>query len=243
MPKESRTWDRAAYEVVENIVEVGVRVSYLQLREKTQGYFDEDGKFAGGFLGSINRLSEEQTIEPSLFANVVLNDYCGLEMSWLRLGGVTSTYKDGHSDGTFHLIGPTAVFWLRYPTEMTIRPRIGVGVAWLRTDFEEDPAWRMGLSRKNYEAWLAEGSPGMPYPNYGFVQVIDTENVAGLILQAGLDAELRRQLFLEFDLRYVMAEVNGHYYMSQYGTVVDDRGITTFPMDALYVALGLRYDF
>ncbi|MEI6807874.1 MAG: hypothetical protein WCN95_04065 [bacterium] len=231
------------FELVHNRLELGIRISYVSLEASTRREYDSNGKFTRGFLGSIDRLEPEPGLTIAPFANVMFSDYIGMELTWQSLSVATYTVFDNHTDGLFSLSGPSCQIFFRLLNETAFTPRIGIGAVIFNTDFNEDTAWRLGFGTKAYQEWLDAGKPGGLWPNNGFVQVIDTSNTIGFMVTTGCQILLWDSVCADIDIRYIKTDVDGHYYMSQYGSVVDDRGITTFPMTALYVSCGIRYDF
>lgn len=232
-----------AFELVHNRLEIGARIIFASLEKATRREYDSNGKFTRGFLGSIDRLEPEPSLTFAPFANIMFSDDIGMELSWQSFSVRTYTVFDNHTDGLFSLAGPSCQLMYRMPNQTAFTPRIGIGAVIFNTDFDEDTAWRLGFGIEAYQEWLDAGKPGGLWPNNGFVQVIDTSNTIGLMFAAGCQALLWDNVYADIDIRYIKADVDGHYYMSQYGSVVDDRGVTTFPMTALYVSFGIRYDF
>ncbi len=240
----SRTLSARASALAENRLEIGVRASYFHLLEKTRREYDDQGRFTGGFLGSIDTLSEKQDPRPMPFARVLFNDWSGMQIGYASLGAKTSTFWDGHSDGTIELRGPAFELFARARLAHGFSPYAFFGIAPLRANFKHDDLWHNGFSpgnREAYDAWVAAGKP--KWPNGGYRRTIALKDTIGWTLAAGCAYALPRRWSAQLDYRYMAADVKANYSLSWHGRNRQNRGNYTFPMSHHGVSLGVGYAF
>ncbi|MCX7591468.1 MAG: hypothetical protein N2255_07555 [Kiritimatiellae bacterium] len=231
-------WHRESLPVVGDRLRVGTRLIHRSLLDSRRG-------IENSFLGSITELDLEQTHWPSVFfAQWFFNEYVALEAGWERFRVKTITEFNRHSDGTFHLSGPLLLVLGRYPNHSHFVPVAGVGLAFMEAEFENDPVWHNGFSYErieDYHAWVAAGCA--PWPNNGYQRTIEASDTRGFVITAGCNFTILKRLSGEFMLRYMDMEVDAHYYLSRYGRIFDDRGITPFPMSSISCSVGVVWAF
>jgi len=104
--------------------------------------------------------------------------------------------------------------------------------------------WHNGFPAYNdpgYEEWVSEGSPA--WPNGGYQRNITLSDSTGYLVSGGCSIRIYKGLELDLEARYMQADVDAHYTLSYYGTVVDDRGKSNFPLDNTAYQASLKYSF
>ncbi len=231
-------------EFAQNHLEIGLRTSHFRLRTRKKHEYDGDGRFIGGFMGSINRLSEQQDYKPLPFVRIHINDTFGIQLGYTRFDVKTSTYWSGHSDGTFKLRGPTLKLYASHSLSSGLEPYIGAGVARLNASFRHDELWHNGFSPNNpeaYEAWVEAGRP--EWPNGGYRRTISPKDTTAWIVSGGSRYPIHENWNLDLGLRYMRAEIDTDFYLSWYETRRQDQGRYTFPMDNWSLLFSVSYDF
>jgi len=220
-------------------VELELRLSCFGLTENTRREYDAAGTFKGGFLGSIDRLVEEQSYVPLPVLRVYPVRWLGLEAGLEQLQVETRTFYDDHTDGTFRLLGPSVLLVGRWPNASRFTPFAAGGVVIYWAEFEMEGAWHHGFnSYAAYDEWRADGAP--PYPNAGYERNIVADDLAvAYLVQAGVQVRLTRHWWLEGGARYVWLDLDAHYWLSFYGVPFEDHGTYNFPLDYLAGYAGL----
>ena len=72
---------------------------------------------------------------------------------------------------------------------------------------------------------------------------ISISDETATFLAGGCSVRLADHWSLDVQARYLMLDVDAHYTLSFHGTVRDDRGFYTFPLDSWTYQLGLKYTF
>lgn len=229
---------------LENHVEMGLRVTHFRLRTREKHEYDDDGRFTGGFMGSINRLSERQDYRPLPVLRIRINDTLGMQLGYTRFDVKTSTYWSGHSDGTFRLRGPTLKLFARHVLPSGLEPYAAAGIARLNASFRHDELWHHGFSPNDpstYEAWVDAGRPA--WPNGGYRRTISPKDTTAWIFSGGSRYPIADNWNLDVGLRYMVAEIDADFHLSWYETRRQDRGRYTFPMDNWSFLFSVSYDF
>jgi hypothetical protein len=225
--------------------EGGFRITHFELTEDSRHTYRDDGVFKEGFLGSIDRLEENQNYFPSPYARLRLHEFFFAELGWERFGATTRTYWDNHSDGDIKAKGPSFQLLAFMPTSMNSTPYLGMGFALLNASFSNDGVWHYGFNSANdhlYDDWVEAGRD--PWVNGGYRRNIEVDNTTAFLLSLGCSSELREHLHADLLVRKMWANLNAKYYLSWYGTDRrDDRGSYDFPLDSLSIQLGIRYTF
>lgn len=222
-------------------LKVGFRPVFVDLTDATRNPVDSNsnGKIDGNellavsYLGSIYKLDQAQDyLLPSLYARWMFTDWVGVDLSYENIRADAINYwsvVSGNppiSDGRFHLSGPVVSVILQYPNGTIFTPAAGAGIAFLSSDFDEDPYWHGVVN------------------DVGIRQFIDTDNDVGFSVFGACDARLSDTISILVYLRYMAASVDAHYYIEDTaGNITDDRGITKFPFDSIGYGAGIQYNF
>ncbi len=229
---------------LEHHIEVGFQISGFRLKEPKRREFNVDGQFTGGFLGSIDRLNEQQRLVPTPFLRLKFHEYGGIHVGYTAVRARTTTYWDGHSDGTFDLGGPTFELFVRYKLPNDFAPYAAIGIALLSANFKHDELWHNGFSPANpqaYRDWVGAGRPA--WPNGGYKRTIRVGNTTAWMLSGGCAYYLTEHWVVDLGIQYTAAEVEANYYLSWYDTIRRDQGDFTIPMDNWSLLLRMGYDF
>ncbi|HMP89156.1 MAG TPA: hypothetical protein PJ991_03085 [Kiritimatiellia bacterium] len=235
------------HEIIKGRLAIGFRSTYFDLTDDKKGEFRADGSFVNGsgFLGSIVELDARQNYMPLPYIQWFFSEYFALELGYERLKARTVRYTDGGSDGTFKLNGPSIQALGFLPNESAFTPFIGVGVIFFNADFDHDGLWHNGFgggnAQENYNNWRASGSPA--WPNGGYRRNIDASNTTAYFFSFGTSYDITENIILELFIRYMKAEVDGHFYLSRYDEIFQDSGTTTFPLDNWSGQLGIKWLF
>ncbi len=238
------TWERINEQFLADKLEIGLRFTYFSLVDDEKNNYDKNGNFVDGFLGSINKLDAEQTFMPYPFLRYYPIPYVGIELGYDKMRAKTKKYydDDDDSDGSIDMKGPSIALLGRYPNETTLTPYGGVGVVFYNCDFEYDGYWHHGFRNSaDYNAWRAQGSP--EWPNNGYERNIKLSDTTAWYITGGASWEIVEHIALDFQLRYMWADVDAHYYLSFYGNKFDDRGNFNFPMENWAGQLSVKYSF
>jgi hypothetical protein len=225
-------------------IELGLGLTYTQLRQTTRRDYNEAGEFTGGFLGSIDRLHVEQSCVLAPLLRVKWNEHVGIQIGYTAFGAKTATFWDGHSDGSFRLSGPTFELYARSKSASDFSPYAAVGVAVLSAGFRHDELWHNGFSPRNpqaYRDWVAEGRP--TWPNNGYRRTIVAEDAVAVLLSGGCMYRMTDKWLIDFSARYMKVDIDANYYLSSYGSITQDRGVYSIPMSNVSLTLSLVYDF
>jgi len=197
-------------------LEVGVRVSHFTLDEDKKQEFDENGEFTGGFLGSIDRLEEEQDYVPTLYVRYNFTEYVGVEVGWDKFEVKTGTYFNT-TDGNFIYSGLNLLLRGRYPNETILTPYASLGWSFLSGEVDYNPEWHQN-GRRNL------------YP----------DDTTAFSFGAGCEVEIASNWSLDLALRYIKADFDVEYKLAAEPT---SRGSFNFPLDNTTVQAGISYCF
>lgn len=235
------------HDIIKQHLAVGFRTTYFQLEDDKRGKFNADGSLVNGsgFLGSIVELDAQQNYIPLPYIQWFFNEYVAIELGYERLKARTVRFTDGGSDGTFDLKGPSIQLLGFLPNDTAFTPFIGIGVIFFNANFDHDGLWHNGFgggnARENYNNWRASGSP--EWPNGGYRRNIDADNTTAYFISIGTSYDITENIILDLFIRYMEAEVDGHFYLSRYGETFQDSGKTTFPLDNWSGQLGIKWLF
>jgi hypothetical protein len=234
---QETAWSQIADHMLKDHLAVGLRASDFSLETTTKRVYDADGKFVHGFLGSIDRLEEEQSYAPAIYVRWNFNSYINAEFGREHMEVRTWTHaKDGHSDGAFDLSGWILALNGRYANATRFAPYAGIGWAFLDAKFDAEPFWEFGFETPaEYASWRATGSP----PWSGIRQTIAADNEPGLLFQMGCDIVLKDHLRLDLAARHIAMDVDTRYHFPDGREDV----LATFPMDSWAFVAGLHYAF
>ncbi|MFW5870855.1 MAG: outer membrane protein [Verrucomicrobiota bacterium] len=197
-------------------LEIGARISRFRLKKSKKQEFDKDGKFIGGFLGSIDEIDEQQDYSPTLYLRYNINKNFGLELGWDRFDIQTRTYYDT-SDGDFEYSGFSFLLRGRYPNETTFTPYASLGWSLLGGDVDYNPEWHDN-GRRNL------------YP----------DDTIAFSLGLGCEFELAPNWRADMGLRMIRADFDVEYKLAAERT---SRGSFNFPLDNTTVHAGISYYF
>lgn len=228
--------------VVEDRFEIGLRSTYFGLIEDSREPPDS-------FLGSIDMLDPDDTLDPLPYLNIKFLPWLGVELGWFEATVKTVKSFDGNTDGDFYMRGPTVMLWVRYPNRTIFTPFIGAGAVFIDPEFRPDPVFFNGFGGdtwedavNNYNQWQAEGAP--EWPNYGYRRNIETEeDIVAFLGAAGFTVRIARYCRLDCSVRYVPYTVVTHFYLSRYGETFQDSGDFDIPMDMWEAQAGFAVPF
>ena len=146
-------WDDFYENWIKGKLSIGLTYSIFRLTDGDRPANREDD-----FLGNINELQDahENNIFPILEYQAC--DYLNLGLTYTKIGARTMNFNNHESDGDAELKGPVIIAELTYPLwEKRLHPHIGLGVAFLKGDFNEDTWWNLGYASP--ESWEAYGKP------------------------------------------------------------------------------------
>jgi hypothetical protein len=236
------------WQYVHGRVELGLRLTRFSLDTPTSGYFDEFGVYQNSFLGSINKLEEEQTSLPYPWLRYFPIPYAGVEVGYDRLRAITRKWTNpddpNDSDGTLNLQGPQFTLLGRYPNQTWFTPYAGLGLVLYGSDFENEDWWHNGFGSyddPNYAAWLAAGRP--EWPNGGYQRTITISDTTAYFGTLGCAMHVWKGLEVDVQWRKLRADVDAHYTLSFFGTARDDRGWYVFPLDHSAWQASVKYAF
>ncbi len=110
------------------------------------------------FIGFVNELNEESANTFYPLIEYMVCDYLSVGASYMKIEASTLNYNNHLGDGTAIMEGPVVSADLTYPLlNGMLSPHIGVGMALLSGDFEEDTWWGLGYSSPS--SWQYFGSP------------------------------------------------------------------------------------
>jgi TolB-like protein/outer membrane protein W len=240
----------AFFQLIQDHVSLGARITHYSLIDDSELNYDDNGKFTEGYLGSIAYLDANQNYVPTIYANITITEWFALQLAWERFEIETSTYWDGHSDGTFNMRGPSLTAQLRYANHTKFTPYAGAGIVMLNVDFDMEGWWHNGFSgetgeeaQQAYDNWIASGAPEWPNGGYQRNLTVDDDITFKPIIQGGCLWDISDHFALDLDLRYMNFDNSLNYNLSKYGHVFSDRGSSDFPMSAWMVDLGLVVSF
>lgn len=237
------SWDDyEPIEAVKDKLEIGLRYSYIQLKEDTKGDPDGDNNY---FLGSINELEEAQSTRLLPYARYLFTPYFGVELSYDKMRMITrkANASSEDTDGSIKISGPALAVLGQYPNASRFTPYGEVGILFAKGGFDHADWWHNGFPEygQAFFDWQAMGEP--PWPNNGYRRNISISDETATFLAGGCSVRLADHWSLDVQARYLMLDVDAHYTLSFHGTVRDDRGFYTFPLDSWTYQLGLKYTF
>lgn len=192
-------------------LEVGLRYIYFWLTDDSRPSDNSDN-----FLGSINKLEEDQNGVPYPFINYMFTKYVGLSMSYDELQVKTITKEDGHTDGSYELKGPVLSILCRYCNSSHFTPYAEAGIAFYNGGFNHDPAWRhVGNDRR--------------------MEIDDTE---GYLLTIGCSVVFSQNWSMDIFCRYEDVEVNDKYFLN--GNLREEQ---TIPLSNTGLGGSVKYVF
>lgn len=197
-----------------NRVEIGTRITTYTLTDKSR----PDNNH---YLGSINRLKEDQDYTPTkVFANVWPLKWVGAGISYEKISAVTWTEEPGetsYSDGTFVAKGPILSLLAAYPNGTRFTPFAEAGMMLISGSFDANPAWSQG--------------------DYQDMKVTGTKD--GTVLGLGCAIQLGKRVEMDLIYRQIKAALVVDHVLN--GSVrASDR---EFPLDSTWMGAGIKYRF
>jgi hypothetical protein len=219
-------------------LEIGARMTSLSLDTTS-----------GTFIGTINRLEEDDGYAPMAFLTVLVVPYVGIDLTWDEVEAVTRAYSHPtDSDGTVVMDGPILSALVRYPFDVelrgrkrTIAPYAGFGLAFLSTDFEAAPWWHYGSSSsEEYDRWVASGSPQSEGDQY--TRTITVTDDRGRVFSLGCSIQIWDGLSVDLHYRTVDASTDA-VFVRAYSNGNSETVYGHFPLSHTSYGLGIKYSF
>ena len=191
-------------------VRVGTRSVSISLGEDSRKYF----------LGSIDRLEEEQDRAPlGLYAQWFFLRYVGVELTWHKVEAATFTEsEDEHSDGTVKADGPVLFLIGRLPLAdldwsapdwvSRITPYAGVGLGFFSSAFDQPVWWSYGYP--TYDEWVALGSPVEERRRN--TRRIEVGDDTAVVWTLGAKIDVARGWDVELGLRIVDVQIDAEFF-------------------------------
>lgn len=201
---------------IADYIEIGFKVNHFVLDETSKRDYDKNGKFIGGFLGSIDSIEEEQSYIPTPYVRCNFNEYAGLELGWDRYEVKSGTYYDT-SDGNFIYSGLSLQLRGSYPNESVATPYGVIGWSFLSGEVDYNPEWHQDGRRNFY-----------------------TDDTVAFSVGGGCEFELSSNWSADVGVRYVKADFDVEYKLAAEPT---SRGTFNFPLDNLTFHIGASYLF
>ncbi len=197
-------------------IEIGFKVNHFILQETSKREYDENGKFTGGFLGSIDSIEEKQSYIPSPYIRCNFNEYAALELGWDRYEVKTETYYNT-TDANFIYSGLSLQLRGSYPNESLATPYGTIGFSILNGDVDYNSDWHQN-GRRNFYA----------------------DDTTAFSIGGGCDFDLGSGWSADIGARYVKADFDIEYKLAAEPT---SRGKYNFPLDNVTIYLGASYTF
>ncbi len=222
---------------IANHLEIGTRVVFFSLTDSS-----------GEFLGTINKLKEEQNGAPTqLFATWMFLPYVGVDFSWTHVKARTYTDSaDSHSDGSIEMSGPAFSILGRYPVPMhmgdktfIMAPYASLGFAMLSRDFETQEWWTLGYGSPTQ--WEEYGQPTTSLG--GYHREINVSDSTEFVLAGGLAIQAFNGLSVDLYLRYMPAEADATFTRRYNKTGYEETLNGSFTLDSIGYGVGIRYSF
>jgi len=227
-------------------VEIGTRIEYFKLKKDT----------SSSFIGSVDRLEEEQDYDPTrVFVDINLGEYAyneynidyGVEFTWTRMEVETVTSSDGHKDSSLVLSGPVFSFYGKYKNNSKFTPYAGIGLVYFNHVRTKKGWWHYGFpliegeaDDLRYNEWRANGSPS--WPNGGYTRTFELDKSWGWLLSFGSDFSITSAISADFYFRYTSVDVDNKFSLAHHGTV-DRIENNTFPLSSYVLGIGVKYKF
>ena len=209
---------------IKDHLEIGTRITWFSLRDDKRDPLSGIDGAPGSFYGSINQLDTVQNYLPlKLFVDYKFCPYGGIELAWDYFSVRTITQVDGHTDGDLNLMGPMLSVFVRCPNSTPLTPYAGLGVAYYRVNFDENPDWH--------------APPGRPE-----IQTMDFDHTYGLFCYGGLLWTFADHWSADLYVRYTkLQDAEGTHWGGPDGS--DYNGSPSFPLSNVAAGLGVRYSF
>lgn len=226
--ESKQLWEETALTVADYL-EVGTRITMFRLN---------DAYDSGGFVGSINKLGEDQDFSPfKLFVVGKVNPRWGLELTRDEIRAEARNSFNSDSDGTFVLGGPIVTVFRRFPNQSRWTPYAGLGLAFFSGSFDHSAWWRNGY--QNESDYIALG----PAPRFGKTRRMALDDARGIVVCGGCSVQLRERLYGDITLRSLSVDSAASFSASLGRRVVRREGSFHIPFDHLALGLGVKYVF
>jgi opacity protein-like surface antigen len=201
-----------------NRFEIGTRITSFELT-------DAKRPMDNRFLGSINRLKEDENYAPTkVYANAWLLQWLGVGLSYESIGAETWTEKPDvqpYTDGTFNVGGPILSAFAAWPNSTRFTPFAEVGQWFMSGSVDADPAWANAHGIEGYQDFEI------------------TECKGGSVLGAGCAIQLTRHVELDVIYRQIKASIMVDHLLL--GSVAQSG--REFPLDSNWMGAGIKYRF
>lgn len=233
-----KTVGRNTLNALEDRVEVGMRLTYFALTNPRK---------SSGFVGTIHEMTAQEDYSlvsgdrlfwlPNWFMAVKFDRYWGAEILWSEIRTIAENSWNGDNDGTFVLKGPTFGVFGRYPNDTGWTPYAGLGAVFYDGSFHPAGWWANGYTcEADYE------SLG-PEPRNGKTRRMYVDDPIGLVLYAGADVRLWKQLYADLIVRYTWVSTDVSFAGYQNGHTLYVNGPYSVPFDHYAVGAGLKWVF
>lgn len=189
------------------------------------------------FLGNINELKQEDSVQVFPTVNYRPIEYLLLGLSYAKVEARTMNFNNHESDGNASLKGPVFTAEAAYPLwdELAI-PHVGLGLAFLAGDFDEDDWWGAGYGApEDYEI------AGHDKNRYFRHRYIDVDDQTCAFFNIGVSCRPIKNLLLDVSYRKLSLDpdcefgyaVKGRKYMESTGDF--DMSCNVFLFSVSYV--------
>ncbi|MBP5543891.1 MAG: hypothetical protein ILM98_07435 [Kiritimatiellae bacterium] len=181
---------------IEGKLSLGLTVSTYSLTDGKRPANRQDD-----FLGNINELKESHPnrLLPTLEYQAC--DYLCVGLSYMHVEASTLNFNNGEGDGNAVMKGPVFTAEATYPFwEKRLYPHVGVGVAFLAGDFEEDTWWHLGYSSP--DSWASLGSPKKELRGNHY-RYIDVDDETPVFFTIGLSCRPHPRVKLDISYRRI----------------------------------------
>lgn len=203
-----------------NRFDIGTRITMYNLTDTSRPYVNGEG-----FLGSINKLKEDQNYAPvKVFANAWPLKWVGAGISYEKISAKTWTDKPGetgYSDGTFSVNGPILSLLGAWPNHTRFTPFAEIGQMVMSESVDVNPEWANAHGIQGYQDF----------------NITDTKG--GTVLGAGCAIQLKKGFEMDILYRQITASVIvDHTHLG-----VIEQHDREFPLDSNWFGIGLKYRF
>lgn len=200
---------------------IGVRVSTFSLLDADR---PRDWSRQKTFLGYINELKEENTVNVVPTISWWASQYCAFEFTWDGVEASTWNLNNHATDGNIKMSGP--IFSLRgqYPLfENRVIPYIGAGLAFWSADFERSANW-------------ARRSDGMQ-------RLMLCDDDVGLALSAGVGLRPHPRCEIDLMVRYLDVSSDAEFWYARHGVKKSLERTGEFTLEHIAYGAALSYVF
>lgn len=234
---------------------VGYRLTRVSLDDNSRGGTDP-------YYGHVIGLEVDNGID--LFRSLYADWYptkwwhidLGAGLAWSHVEAATRNIE-GHSDGSIEAGGPVLTAIARVPVhqrifgyQWTFEPCVGLGVAYLQSDFNHAAWWHHGFgldlrgggneadARADYDDWVDRGSPE---DEILYTRTIRTDSTMGWVFRTGIRAS-HGPLGIDVFLRRLNADIEGTY-TQEWNSEQDVSQDVGYPLTGWTYGIGASYAF